>query len=632
MGDASFSITMADTKPIPIVRGVGKVTVTVHNLTNRTAEGRLIVKPQGSVAANWVTVKGEREREFPGNANHQFTVEINPPPDAQGGSHTFNLRVVAVNNPDADFTQDLAVRFEVPSIPLPSQGPERKKWPYVVAACAAVLIVGGIFAWILIPKGEELKAAFEADPKAGPAPLAVAFKDTSTGKPEAWKWDFGDGKSSTEANPSNTFEKPGANKVTLTVTRKGSSASHEATIEVKEAVNAAFESKPKSGSAPLTVAFADKSTGNPRNWKWDFGDGKSSADASPSHTFEEEGTYGVSLLASGPDEGNASTAEEIIIVKVPPKAMFAATPKIGPATLHVEFTDQSRGDIASWSWDFGDGSGADSKSMEQNPTHDFKRPGKYKVKLTVMGAAETEGREFISEINVLEPTKARFTASPLKGIAPLSVTFKDNSPGNPTSWTWVFGDNTQPAISQNTSHEFKAPGRYQVTLKVSGSGGEHTSIPTEITVYKKAEAGFLTKTTSTIDPLMVYFTSRSTGDIGTYNWSFGDGTKTETFKSGSPFSHVFNKPGTFAIRLTVKGNGGEDSSTQNIIVKKGVNIPEVRGKTLPDAVATLRAAELKVKIANSLPELIRNFVPVRDQVPRPGRRVEAGSTVTLFFK
>jgi len=53
-----------------------------------------------------------------------------------------------------------------------------------------------------------------------------------------------------------------------------------------------------SGEAPLTVNFTDQSTNNPTSWQWDFGDGGSSAEQNPSHTYSTDGTYTVSLTVS----------------------------------------------------------------------------------------------------------------------------------------------------------------------------------------------------------------------------------------------------------------------------------------------------------------------------------------------
>ena len=59
-----------------------------------------------------------------------------------------------------------------------------------------------------------------------------------------------------------------------------------------------FEGNPTSGSAPLTVDFTDLSTYNPTSWQWEFGDGETSSQQNPTHTYDDEGTYTVKLTVT----------------------------------------------------------------------------------------------------------------------------------------------------------------------------------------------------------------------------------------------------------------------------------------------------------------------------------------------
>ncbi|QSZ68035.1 PKD domain-containing protein [Methanofollis aquaemaris] len=154
-------------------------------------------------------------------------------------------------------------------------------------------------------------AEFEADMTSGDAPLAVTFADLSTGNVTAWEWDFGDGTNSTEQDPVHTFEEAGLYTVSLTVTDE---ANETDTMVKEDYINvsgvapppvgptAEFEADMTSGDAPLAVTFTDLSTGNVTAWEWDFGDGTNSTEQNPAHTYENAGTYTVSLTVS--DEMN----------------------------------------------------------------------------------------------------------------------------------------------------------------------------------------------------------------------------------------------------------------------------------------------------------------------------------------
>ncbi|MDX1994988.1 MAG: PKD domain-containing protein [bacterium] len=135
----------------------------------------------------------------------------------------------------------------------------------------------------------------------GTAPLTVQFTDTSTGEVTGWLWDFGDGTTSTEQNPSHTYNAAGTYTATLTVSGPGgTSEPSTTTINVLAgAPTASFTTDVTEGTAPLTVQFTDTSTGEVTGWLWDFGDGTTSTEQNPVHTYEAAGTYTATLTVSG---------------------------------------------------------------------------------------------------------------------------------------------------------------------------------------------------------------------------------------------------------------------------------------------------------------------------------------------
>lgn len=118
-------------------------------------------------------------------------------------------------------------------------------------------------------------------------------------------------------------------------------------------------------------------------------------------------------------------------------ADFIAIPPQGTAALFVQFTGLSANPVESWHWLFGDDM---STSNVQNPTHVFTQPGQYTVSLTATGLGGVNSVTKIHYITVYPPVVAEFSAIPLTGTAPLTVDFTDLTQGNPTGWTWDFGD------------------------------------------------------------------------------------------------------------------------------------------------------------------------------------------------
>lgn len=188
-----------------------------------------------------------------------------------------------------------------------------------------------------------MTAGFIGSPSTGGAPLTVQFLDTSTQSPETWTWNFGDGTTSQEQNPVHIYQTPGTYRVTLTASKgkvqdqvvrdeyihvtgtvRAASVTKTPnrvpTLVVKAtpvtgtsgsdgALNAEFNVKPASGTAPLSVAFTDRSTGSITTRVFDFGDGTNSTAKDPVHVYSMPGKYTVTLFISGP--GGASVKQLI---------------------------------------------------------------------------------------------------------------------------------------------------------------------------------------------------------------------------------------------------------------------------------------------------------------------------------
>jgi len=161
-------------------------------------------------------------------------------------------------------------------------------------------------------------AAFTASPTSGSIPLKVQFTDQSTNNPTSWKWDFGDGTTSTTHNPLHTYIKAGSHTVTLTATNSAGSSTVTKTayIKVTNPVKpvAAFTATPTSGKASLKVQFTDKSTNSPTSWKWTFGDGTTSTTKSPLHTYTKKGKFTVTLTVKNTAGSNIKTMTGYITV------------------------------------------------------------------------------------------------------------------------------------------------------------------------------------------------------------------------------------------------------------------------------------------------------------------------------
>lgn len=253
-------------------------------------------------------------------------------------------------------------------------------------------------------------AAFFATPLSGTAPLTVYFSDESSGPGiSSWAWDLqNDGNTdSTLQNPSFTYTNPGTYSVRLTVTNGGGGdvevKNNYITVATPPPV-AQFSANPVAGPAPLSVQFTDQSTGiGSLSNAWDFtNDGIiDSTLKNPAYTYQNPGTYTVSLNVTNAGGTDTEVKQQYITVNIPPPvAAFTASPVTGYVPLKVQFTDQSTGTgITSWAWDlYNDGS---IDSGAQNPYFIFESAGTFSIRLTVTNAGGSDSEIKVNYLTIL---------------------------------------------------------------------------------------------------------------------------------------------------------------------------------------------------------------------------------------
>lgn len=243
-------------------------------------------------------------------------------------------------------------------------------------------------------------AGFSASPRSGSAPLSVQFSDLSTGEVTARQWSFGDGGTSTQANPSYSYVTSGSYTITLAVTGPGGSDTLSRThyITAYTPVEVGFTAWPTDGLAPLTVTFTHACSGDWSSLLWSFGDGATSAAHEPSHQYMVPGAYTVTLTASGPGGTDALVRPDYIHVYGPVRADFAGQPRSGIAPLLVHFTNLSSGWFETSLWEFGDG----VTTTLPGPSHVYTATGTFPVRLTVSGPGGSDSREEVDYITVLQ--------------------------------------------------------------------------------------------------------------------------------------------------------------------------------------------------------------------------------------
>lgn len=297
---------------------------------------------------------------------------------------------------------------------------------------------------------------------------------------------------------------------------------------------AQFEGSPRSGCAPLSVAFTDQSLNDPTAWSWSFPGASPQASnlQHPEVSYPSRGLFTVSLTASNPFGSNARTEQQYISVEDVPATGF----DLVTDGRKVWFTNASQFG-QDYFWDFGDG----QQSQEANPVHTYTADGTFLVTLVAQNACgQTASQRFLT---ITTPPQAGFSADSLEGCAPLPVRFTDTSSANTQQRLWLFPGGV-PDSSTLTHPEvmYLLPGAYPVTLIVRNPAGTDTLHRTE---YIRVRAWPDTVFQFSMDGDTVFVSWP--GEADSLRWDFGDGI----FSQDSAVTHHYAEEGVYTISLRV---------------------------------------------------------------------------------
>ncbi|MFM7668146.1 MAG: PKD domain-containing protein, partial [Bacteroidota bacterium] len=321
----------------------------------------------------------------------------------------------------------------------------------------------------------------------------VDILDNSTAGANTWNWNispstgsYANGTSSSSQNPSYIFTAPGTYTIQLASqnTASGCSGSTSQTITVQPTPVPSFTGSPLTNCAPSNVTFTNTSVGG-TSFVWTFGDFASGANntstqTSPSHTYNNNGTYDVTLTmttAAG-CVGVTTLNDYITITDV--LADFEADVTGGCVPLTVNFSDLSvdpnpSNQIVSWSWNFG--GGTPSTFNGQNPPPVTYGIGVYDVSLTVTTQSGCTGTITLNDyITVGDILGLSFSVDTTINCIKTDFEFTSNvitNPPNPNpseiTYFWDFTDGT--STDQNPQYQFTSDtGYFDVQLVVDFRG------------------------------------------------------------------------------------------------------------------------------------------------------------------
>ncbi len=405
----------------------------------------------------------------------------------------------------------------------------------------------------------------------------------------SWKWDFGDGTSSTTQNPSHKYSSPGTYTIKLTTTNaNGCSGTTTMSnyLTVDSITAPTFSASATSGCNPFTTIFK---TSSAKSYSWDFGDSSTSTLQSPSHVYKKDGTYTVTLSIINSNGCNRTISKSsYITVNKNPDASFTVKTTKACKYDGIQF-NASAGSSNKFVWDFGDG----SQSKLQNPTHEYITPGSYTVMLKVSNSNGCSAIDTIKNaVTIVSPT-TKFTVSKTTGCNPLTVTFQDSSV-SASKWYWDFGDSST-STSQNPTHKYTALGTYNVSLIAENSFGCKDTLikKSYITVANLPTTYTTPSPVKTCAPYSATFSDPSTGSTSWY-WDFGDST---TSTDSMP-THIYKNAGTYTASLVAtKANGCKlvISKYKTFILKGATAAFSLKSTTCPPFAAAFKDSTSNIK-------------------------------------
>ncbi|MGB9135286.1 MAG: PKD domain-containing protein [Candidatus Bathyarchaeia archaeon] len=392
----------------------------------------------------------------------------------------------------------------------------------------------------------------------------------------SYLWTFGDGANATGVVVDHIYTENGAYTVTLAITdNDGTTATSSATKTVlnRSPVGSFTESAVVVYTGESIILNASSSydlDGIIISYWWDFGDGANATGIIVSHFYVGDGSYEATLVVTDDDSATESVTATKTVLNKPPVALFtesAETVYIGEAIqFNASNSYDSDGNIASYSWTFGDGATATGKT----PTHAYALEGTYAVTLVVTDNDGAISSTSATKMVLNNPPVAAFTESAQSVYTGKTINFDASNSYDPdgtiAGYFWSFGDGAT-ASGTTVGHAYSNNGNFTVTLTVTDNDGSTDTATSVKTVLNKTPiASFTVSATQVYTGTTVNFDASesydSDGIVVAYFWTFGDGANA----TGMTASHAYADDGSYVTTLVATDDDGA-TGTSSITIR-----------------------------------------------------------------
>ncbi len=419
----------------------------------------------------------------------------------------------------------------------------------------------------------ELKPAFDADRTVYCEDEGtVNFTDKSTGPgPFTYQWNFGDGSTSTAANPSHHYTREGLYTVSLTITNQDGCRK---TFTRNNYINIGFYKTdfdvPALVCEMATANFVNRSSPTPTSSRWYVNNVLVSSwyVTNFNYTFTTPGTYQVRLENEFGPCGESIT--KTVEVKARPVITGFIIDTVGKCGAPAQFNFRDTTATAvQWDWNFNYDYYNAPRASTQAASHTFAADGYYWINLKVTNRDGCSAST-MKTLAISKPLVGIFVSpgNGTRGCAPYTTKLEYRTTETLTSFTWNFG-NGQTSTEASPTVTYNTRGNYTVTLNYTTANGcTGSTVYSVIDVREKPVANF------TVQPTVcgntpVFFINQTTGYFEQLRWSYGDGT-------GDYSSvHKYEREGTFDVQLIAYNGMCNDTIRKPAIIKVAPPFPKI---------------------------------------------------------
>lgn len=416
---------------------------------------------------------------------------------------------------------------------------------------------------------------FSATASSCSLPVSANISNASSSGNYTYDWDFGNGQTSTNFSPSGiSYATANTYPISLLVTNSstGCSSSLSKNIVIND-FTADFSLSADSICQIGTLTLTDLSVGA-NSWLWNNGASSSSNNQNPIFSYNNPGTYTITLSATNSSNGCNDQQTKTVVVVAKPTINVSANPTKGCAPLDVAFTNNSTNGT-NYTWNFGDGSS--TYNGVTPPVHTYASNGNYLVTINASNDFGCTQQNSTTVIQVSPPV-ANFNSAVVDGCSPIDVQFNDLStvpnPSNDpiVSWAWDFGNGNTSTI-QTPTVETYTTGKYDVSLTITTQNGcTSTQFLSEyIKVGLIDSVGFSNSPDTSCAKSSINFTDLTSilvpfdpSEI-VYDWNFGDSGPGRSSQKDPTYAYP-SDTGSFDVTLTVTFRGCIDTYTKDSAV------------------------------------------------------------------